>query len=200
MYIIYIYNNWFWYIITSINSATGDQIGNTITVKTVIVENSDIVKYYKNDTQYTIKVLDGQGKPSSGKNVTFNINGVFYTRTTDDEGIAMLNINLIPGDYIITVNYNGQYACNDIMVLETLVTQDLSMNYRDGSKFKVFVLDKQGRPLKGENVTFNINGVFYNRTADENGMAALSINLISGIYIITSCWDDYSVANTIIIS
>ncbi|WP_296887434.1 Ig-like domain repeat protein [uncultured Methanobrevibacter sp.] len=188
------------YIITSINSATGDQIGNTITVKTVIVENNDIVKYYKNDTQYTIKVLDGQGKPSSGKNVTFNINGVFYTRTTDDEGIAKLNINLIPGDYIITVNYNGQYACNDIMVLETLVTQDLSMNYRDGSKFKVFVLDKQGRPLKGENVIFNINGVFYNRTTDENGMAALSINLISGIYIITSCWDDYSVANTIKIS
>ena len=188
------------YVITSINSATGDLIGNTITVKTVIVENSDIVKYYKNDTQYTLKVLDGQGKPSSGKNVTFNINGVFYTRTTNNEGIAMLNINLIPGDYIITANYNGQYVCNDIMVLETLVTHDLSMRYRDGSKFKVSVLDKQGKPLKDENVTFNINGVFYNRTTGENGVAALSINLIQGEYIITSYWDGYSVANTIKIS
>lgn len=188
------------YVITSINSATGDLIGNTITVKTVIVENSDIVKYYKNDTQYTLKVLDGQGNPSSGKKVTFNINGVFYTRTTNDDGIAMLNINLIPGDYIITANYNGQYVCNDIMVLETLVTHDLSMRYRDGSKFKVSVLDKQGKPLKDENVTFNINGVFYNRTTDENGVAALTINLIQGEYIITSYWDGYSVANTIKIS
>ena len=31
--------------------------------------------------------------------ITFNINGVFYDRTTDNEDIARLNINLMAGKY-----------------------------------------------------------------------------------------------------
>ena len=37
--------------------------------------------------------------------VTFNINGVFYTKQTNDKGIANLNIMLRPDHYILTA-YN----------------------------------------------------------------------------------------------
>ena len=185
------------YIITSINKLTNDFFANSIVVKPVLVENRDLVKYYRNSSQYTVKVLDGKGNPSAGEKVTFNINGVFYTRTTNENGTAKLNINLEPGQYIITSTYNGASVSNKINVLTRLVSNDLEMNYMDGSAFEAVVLDEIGSPASGENLTFNINGVFYNRTSNSDGMARLSINLMPGEYIITSYWNNYVKSNTI---
>ena len=189
------------YTITSINSATGEKVSNTIVVKSIFAENNDVVKYYKNDTQYIVKLLNGQGKNiGSGAVVTFNINGVFYNRTTNENGTAKLNINLHPGNYIITATYNGLSVSNNIIVLTRMITDDLSMKYNDGSKFKAIVLNEHGTIAPGENVTFNINGVLYNRTVDSTGFANLNINLMSGKYIITTSWNGYSRSNTITIT
>ena len=73
------------------------------------------------------------------------------------------------------------------------------MKYMDGSNFKVTVLDGQGILSSGENITFNINGVFYNRTTDDDGLALLTINLMAGKYIITSYWNGYMKSNYITI-
>ncbi len=51
------------YIITSTNTATGESISNTILVKPNMDQNKNIVKYFKNDTQYNIRALDEQGNP-----------------------------------------------------------------------------------------------------------------------------------------
>ena len=60
--------------------------------------------------------MDGQGRPYAGQTVKFNINGVFYTKTTGSDGIARLNINLLPGQYIITSSYNGLNAANKVTI------------------------------------------------------------------------------------
>ena len=74
------------------------------------------------------------------------------------------------------------------------------MTFQDGSNFTVKTLDGQGMPLPNQNLTFNIHGVFYHKTTDDNGVANLNINLMKGEYIITSMWDDYEIANMIYIS
>jgi hypothetical protein len=188
------------YTITSINMVTGEKCSNSITVKKVLIENKDVVKYYRNGTQYSVKVLDGHGKALKGAEVQFNINGVFYYKNTDENGTAKLNINLNPGDYIITATYNGGSVSNKVKVLDRIVSSDLSMKYHDGSEFKMTALDEQGKVSSGENITFNINGVLYNRITDDNGVATLGINLMAGKYIITSQWNDYKKSNTITIS
>ena len=187
------------YAITSINGDTGETLGKSIVVKSVVIENRNLVKYYRNDSQYTVKILDGKGNSLGGAKVIFNINGVFYSRTTNENGTAKLNINLDPGNYIITASYNGESVSNKINVLTRLVSSDLSMKYMDGSNFKVTVLDGQGIVSSGENITFNINGVFYNRTTDDDGLALLTINLMAGKYIITSYWNGYMKSNYITI-
>ena len=52
----------------------------------------------------------------ASQTIKFNINGVFYDRTTDANGIAKLNINLMSGKYIITSMYNGAAISNEVTI------------------------------------------------------------------------------------
>ena len=161
----------------------------------------DLVKYFHNSSQYYSLFFSVNGIPLVNTTVTFNINGVFYNRTTNNSGWARLNINLNPGEYIITA-YNpvsGEMHSNNITVLPILIAEDLYMGYRDGSCFEAIVLDNKGNPYPNQTVTFNINGIFYNRASDLYGVARLNINLMSGEYIITSYFNGAAIANRIVV-
>jgi hypothetical protein len=176
-------------------------VNASVLVKNTILGN-DTTLYFRNGTQYVAKFLDGNGKALANTDVKFNINGVFYTRVTDENGIARLNIRLDPASYIITA-YNpvtGEQKANNITVLPRIIAKDLSMKYLDGSTFNAALVDGQGKAISGVNITFNINGVFYHRTTDVNGVASLNIRLISGVYIITSMYDECWASNKITIS
>jgi hypothetical protein len=185
------------YIITAINPETREMAANSITVLSKIVENSDLTKYYRNDSQYVVKIIGEDGKAVAGENVTFNINGVFYTRTTNATGHAKLNINLGPGDYIITAEYKGCKVSNNIAVLPVLYADDLTKQYGTPDPFEANLVDGQGKPYENQKVEFNINGVLYHRKTDSNGIVRLNINMRPGEYIITSSYNGVNIANTI---
>ena len=184
------------YILTAYNPVTGEEKGFKINVKSLI-ESSDLTKYYLNESRYEVTLYNKDGSLAVNKTVTFNINGVFYTKTSDANGVASLGIGLRPGEYIITTIFDGLSMGNKVTVLPTLVTHDLTMKYMDGSRFTVQTLDGQGKALSNQNVSFNVNGVFYYRTTDSNGMADLLIRLMPGEYIITSYCNDFQTGNTI---
>ena len=176
-------------------------VNASVLVKNTILGN-DTTLYFRNGTQYVAKFLDGNGKALANTDVKFNINGVFYTRVTDENGIARLNIRLDPASYIITA-YNpvtGEQKANEVTVLPRIIAEDLSMKYLDGSSFNATLVDGQGKAVAGVNITFNVNGVFYHRTTDANGVARLNIRLMPGDYIITSMYDECWASNKIIIS
>ena len=151
------------------------------------LEGYDVEKIYKNDTQYYISVLDNYGSLLANSDVTFNINGVYYTRKTNESGIARLNINLIPGEYILTACHeNGLLCSNLITVLPSISGSDIIKIYKNDTQYYASFLDVDGSPLADREVTFNINGVFYSRMTDVNGLAKLNINLNPGTYIITA--------------
>ncbi|MBR5954832.1 MAG: right-handed parallel beta-helix repeat-containing protein [Methanobrevibacter sp.] len=183
---------------TTYNNAT---VENTITVlPTLIAEN--LVKYYRNESQFFIDLIDSEGNPVNGTNITMNINGVFYNRETNENGTARLNINLIPGEYILTAidPLTGLQMSYNITVLPVLTAEDMEMTYKDGSQFTAKVVDGQGKALANAKVTFNINGVLYHKTTDENGTAKLNINLMAGEYIITSQYGQATISNKITIT
>ena len=173
----------------------------TVTVKNTVFGN-DTTLYFCNGTKYVAKFLDSNGKALANTTVKFNINGVFYTRVTDENGTAGLGIRLDPKSYVITA-YNpatGEERANNITVLPRLTAQDLSMKYLDGSTFNATLVDGQGKALAGANITFNVNGVFYHKTTNANGVASLNIRLMAGEYIITSMYDNCWASNKITIS
>ena len=170
----------------------------TVTIVSTI-DGKDVVKYFRNGTQYYAKFYDVDGKALANKEVTFNINGVFYTRTTDAYGVAKLTINLNAGKYIITAynSANGQSFSNNIEVLKTIESKNIQMTTANRQAFKVTVMNGEGKVAANQEVVFNINGVFYFRTTDANGVASLNINLIAGEYVITTISNDFTVANTV---
>ena len=159
---------------------------NNIEVLSTIQAN-DVVKFFRNGTQYCAKFLDGCGSPLVNASVIFNINGVFYKKQTDDNGMAKLNINLRPGVYILTAMHpDGLMYGYNITVLSTIHGDDIVKFFRNGTQYCAKFLDGCGSPLVNASVIFNINGVFYKKQTDDNGMARLNINLFPGEYILTA--------------
>ena len=173
------------YILTAMHPDTL-MYGSNITVLSTILAN-DVVKFFRNGTQYCAKFLDGCGSPLVNASVIFNINGVLYKKQTDYEGIARLNINLFPGKYILTAMHpDGLMYGYNITVLSTIHGDDIVKFFRNGTQYCAKFLDGCGSPLVNASVTFNINGVFYKKQTDDNGMARLNINLFPGEYILTA--------------
>ena len=159
---------------------------NNIEVLSTILAN-DVVKFFRNGTQYCAKFLDGCGSPLVNASVIFNINGVLYKKQTDYEGVARLNINLFPGKYILTAMHpDGLMYGYNITVLSTIHGDDIVKFFRNGTQYCAKFLDGCGSPLVNASVVFNINGVFYKKQTDDNGMARLNINLFPGEYILTA--------------
>ena len=187
------------YIITAIHPK-GEKKGYNIDVLPTIV-SKDLVKYYKNESQYYATFLDKQGNPIANNTaVTFNINGVFYTQYTNENGTAKLNINLNPGNYIITAMHpDGLQTGNNVFVNKTLITYDISQpcNKTGTATFTAEVLDGQGRPLGNASVTFLIAGKVLTKLTDEKGIAFINIKAYPGVYTITTTYNGYSVGKTL---
>ena len=185
------------YILTAINPATTEMMTNIVHIISQL-DTHDLTKYYKNGSQFVVRVRADDGSwAGAGEIVDFNIQGRLYTRTTNATGHVSLNINLEPDTYSITSYYKECREGNTITVLPVLTAEDVNMKYLDGSQFKAKLVDGQGNAYPGQTITFNINGVFYNRTTDSDGVAKLNLRLQPGEYIITSQYDDARISNTI---
>ncbi|MBQ9025905.1 MAG: right-handed parallel beta-helix repeat-containing protein [Methanobrevibacter sp.] len=188
------------YIVTATRTDTGEVTSSILLVKSLIVDNHDTELYYRNGTGYTVKIIKQDGTVAGeGEEVTFNINGVMYKRTTDANGVARLNLNLGPNKYIITADYKGCLVSNYVTVKPVLTGSDLTKKFGVANPYVAKLVDGKGVGYADQVITFNINGVFYNRTTDADGIARLNINLIPGDYIITSMYEPISavIANTV---
>ena len=144
------------------------------------IYTQDLVKIYKNESNFVAEI------DVANETVTFEINGRNYTRVSDENGAASIAINLNPGNYTIKTTYNNNTVENTITVFPTLIADNLVKYFKNESQFYISLIDGQGKSVPGVNITMNINGVFYNRTTNENGTAKLNINLLPGEYILTA--------------
>ena len=154
-----------------------------------------LTKTYGEPEPLEVGLYDGK-TPLTNRTIDIKINGVKYERTTDNNGIAKLNINLNPGEYTAFINYNGddEYNSNNgYTVVEVLPVKkdtrmegtDINMTYRDGTVYQCAVYGPDNERVF-DTVDLTVNGVKYNKTPDTNGLYKLNINLDAGNYTITS--------------
>ncbi|MEE9961876.1 DUF3344 domain-containing protein, partial [Methanobrevibacter smithii] len=134
----------------------------------------DLEKYYGGSERLNATLKDGAGNPIANKTITFTVNGKKYNKTTDSNGFASLAINLRPGVYDVTTMYDNMSVYSNVVVKTTIEGKDLVKMYQNGTQFFATFLGTDGKPLANNTkVTFNINGVFYTRQTNENGVARL---------------------------
>ncbi|WP_400253476.1 Ig-like domain repeat protein, partial [Methanobrevibacter smithii] len=170
-------------------------VNGTITVnkntKTTLTMDN-LVKYFNGPQKLMAKLVDGFGNPIANATVYFTINGKVYARITDENGTASIAIRLLPGEYKASALFNGtddydMAAVNaSVLVKNTILGNDTTLYFRNGTQYVAKFLDSNGKALANTDVKFNINGVFYTRVTDENGIARLNIRLDPASYIITA--------------
>ena len=83
-----------------------------------IVKTSDLNMTYKDGSKYTVTLEDGKSNRLSNVKVVFTVNGRNYERTTEDNGVAGLNINLPVGEYNIQTKVFDVLKKNTIHISE----------------------------------------------------------------------------------
>ena len=147
----------------------------------------NVNKYYKGPERFVVSLSDNWGSPLSNQYVQISINGNTYDRYTDNMGRTSLALELNSGIYNVITYSNGKRAYSTVTIKETVIAQDFTKMYKNSTKYEGTFLDSYGQRLPSNyQVIMNINGVFYTRNTDSNGVARLNINLNPGTYILTA--------------
>ena len=164
----------------------------TVTPMKVDLNISDIVMIYHDGTKMVAVLTDIKGNPIANATVYFTINGKTYAKSTDANGTASMGLNLVSGVYGTTVSYNGSEVYNNVSknitvtINPTIVADDLVKMYQNDTRFHAKFTDSTGKAIANKEIRFNINGVFYTKKTDKDGMADLGIMLRPGSYILTA--------------
>ena len=167
--------------VLSDNNASID-ISKTITAK-------DVTKYYKGSTKYTATFLNTDGAVLANTNVKITVNGHTYTKTTNSNGVASLDINLNPGTYKVVANnpVTGFNLTTTFKILSTISANDVTKVYTDNKQFTATFYKSNGKVLANKKVKFKINGKTYKVKTDSKGVGSLSLTTLKkGTYKIIS--------------
>lgn len=146
---------------------------------------------YGAGTPFKVAVSAG-GVPLIKKAVTFKINNKVYTKTTDNNGIASLPINLKIGNYTIYYSIakdskvNAKSDSKAIAVKQRIAS---TLTWKSGvsfsqatSTFKVLLKDANGKAVSGQTVKLVINSKTYTATTASNGYATFHTSPKVGTY------------------
>ena len=187
------------YNVVILNPTTLDNNTQIINVLPRISNNLDLTMYYGADKYYKVRVCDDDGNYKRGIVVSFILDNVHYSATTDDNGYAFLKINLGVGKHKFYSEYKGYKVSNTITVKTILITKNIKVKRGKTIKFTAKLLNTEGKILKGKKVTFKFIGKKYKIKTNKKGMATLKIykKLKVGKYKITSSYSKLKIKNTI---
>ena len=164
-----------------------DSLSESETLKntSLTTNSSSVIRGY--DISATL--TDSDNVSLSNKVITYTLSGKTYNKTTDSNGKITIPINLAAGTYTLKLafagddNYSGTTKSISLKVLaNTPKITTGSTSVMRGYYFYAYLKDAAGKALKGQKITFKVNGKTYTKTTNSNGRAALKIKLPVGKY------------------
>jgi len=169
----------------------GDNINNPVSVDSTVilrydsyVSVNDLSIVLGDDGILIANLSDSRG-PLTNKDIIFTINGNNYTKTTDSQGVAKINVKGIlteSGIYTVTINYAGDNVNNPVSNDTTVIVRYDSI--LKSSNLDVFITedgiltanlsDSRG-PLANKDIIFTINGNTCINTTDSSGLTSINV-------------------------
>ncbi len=150
------------------------------------IETNDVTTIYNSGENLVVTLKDSKGNVLKGKDILINLDGLNHTITTDENGRAMLKIELIPGNYSSEILFAGDngylssYTNARIIINQItsyIIAPDIITTYNVAKNFIVTLKDDMGNVLVGQKVIVNLNNKDYYNLTDMNGQFKLSLNL-----------------------
>ena len=124
-------------------------------------------------------------------------NGKLLSLTTDENGVAKADLDLMPGYYTYQISSRnndiiGKTAGAISIYKENAKIESSSMTkiYQDSTQLSAKLIDANGNPLSNKAIIFEVNGITTNISTDSNGQAKLKIDFSPGTYSISIGLDD----------
>ena len=156
-----------------------------VNVKRTFIKADDFETVCNSAALYSIQLLDQFSHPVNGREITFVIGDDVYHNVTDENGTAKIPIGLASSVYHITVSFkgDGEYfksQNNSLISVKSSINLPLATTYALNCDYEVYLLGRDGNPLKNASVTLTVNGRNYELLTDANGMAVFAIPFTSG--------------------
>ena len=157
-----------------------------VNVKRTCIEVENMTTIYNSGDLFIVKLTDQFGQPVANRIVRFSLNNELFNNITDDEGIAVLTLNL-KGSVHVEISfesddlYVGCVNSSKITVKSSIALPQTKI-YVLNSLYEVSLLDKKGNPLNNTQITIRINGVDYSTKTDDSGNATFAIPINYGNY------------------
>lgn len=137
-----------------------------------VIVGQDVEAVEYNNFTYSIVLVEKNRITMPNRNVVIAFNGQYYNLTTNNDGIAGINLNLASGTYLISATYLNQTVTNNIVVKELKFELNLNNISYGQTEYIEAIFDY--------NVTGYINFQVENitQTVEINGSRA-SINISS---------------------
>lgn len=157
--------------------------------KTATFYATSLKKKYNEKEALEFALYDDK-TPIRNTEVGIEINNKPYIKTTDENGVARLNINLGVGQYTAKLYFPGSDVYNKTTAYaEVIISTDtymdginLTKTVGDSTPYQCAVYRVDNNQRVKDEVTFNINGKSYTRKAEDDGLYKLNINLNQGTY------------------
>ena len=169
---------------------------------TSTIISGNLVRSYNSAYDFRATFTDEFGKALPNTKVTFIIDGVEHSATTDSNGVASIALKLAVGTYeVVSVSPDESEVENTLTIVPRIAeNKALNMYYDDGSTYKVKILGDDGKAVgAGQSVKFTLNGKSYTVKTDSKGYAALKVTLAPKTYTVTAEYNGYKVSNKVVV-
>ena len=78
---------------------------------------------------YKVTLVDNNGKALANQKVTITISGKSYSKTTDSNGVASLNINLVSGKYSVVSSFGGSSTYKASKLTNTVTVKNSTSRF-----------------------------------------------------------------------
>ena len=146
---------------------------------------------------FDVLLTDTNGKPLANQAVVFAINGWVHNKTTDEKGVAHLQINLMEANkytcapcYLGNTTYDAAFASAMVLVVKKPITITANAKtFKSTTKTKKYTVtlktikgssaDGKTYLKSGKKVTLKINGKTYTAKINAKGQATFKITKLT---------------------